>query len=138
MNQKHGVSALDIIHGGQHVRSIGASDFIRRVVFVDQLLAVLKNAHVAVTELQHVSLRTVEYVGNETGFFIAVFGRCPKASARSADNAALHDHYSVFDNLRTVGVAGDIDTPHQARGHLSRGEIGFYEVRAHVRTSTHR
>ena len=138
MHQKHGVSALDIIHSGQHVRGVGTGDFIRRVVFVDQLLTVLKNAHVAVAELQHVSLRAVKHVGNESGFFITVFGRRRKACTRSAHNAALHDHNSVFDNLRAVGVAGDIDTTHQARGNFARGEIGFYEVRAHIRTSTHK
>ena len=138
MYQKHGVSTLYIVHGWQHVRGIGAGNFVRGIVVVNQLLTVLINSHVAVAELQHVRLRTVEHVGNKAGFFIAVFGSRRKAGAWPADNTALHYHHRVFDNLRAVGVAGNINAAHQAWGNFASCKIGFYEVRAHIRTSTHK
>lgn len=47
--------------------------------------------------------------------FIAVFGGRREAGTRSADNTALDHYHRVFDNLRAVGIAGNINSPHQTR-----------------------
>ena len=135
MRQKHGVSTLHIVHIRQHSGGVGTGNFIRRIVTVYHLLTVLKHAHVAVAKLQDVRLRAIEHVRDKAGCFVAEFRSGCKSRTRSAHYPTLNHNNAILDHFGTVGITCNINASHQARGQLTGGKIGFYQISAHVRTS---